>query len=152
MDIKQGKGYLTLNDLKEHSIWKCNEIDDLIYPVISKEDSPDDIFDLSIRTKFFTPFGLELLGYTIGFGDIYCIAIFAGDKVFYFNRNSPEDYEKNLNKMGEILGKKLTLSNFSPLKYVTDIDFPGIDNFEGEFDLLKKRTNEERLKRFEGKM
>lgn len=152
MDTKQGKGYLTFNDLKEFSIWKFNDVDDLMYPIITKEDSPDDIFDLRIRTKFYTEFGLELLGYMVGFGDIYCIAIFAGDKKFHFNRNCPEYYEKNLNEMSDILGKKLTLSNFSPLKYVTDIDFPGIENFDGEFDLLKKVTNEERLKRFEGRM
>lgn len=150
MDIKKGRPYLILSDLEEHSLWKFSDIDDLTYPVICKEDFPEDIFDLKIRAKFITPCGIELLGYLVGAGEIYCIAIFAGDKVFYFNRNRPQDYAEKLNEMNQLLGKNLTLENFSPLKYTTDIDLEGLGNFEGEFDLLKKRTNEERLRGYEG--
>ncbi len=152
MDSKKGKGYLLLDDIKKHGLWKENRVDDLLYPVTCESDAPDDIFDLFIRAKFTTPFGLEFLGYIVGCGDIYCIAIFVGDKIFYFNRNLQGDYLDSLNKMSVVLGKNITLSNFSPLKYKTDFSLNGFNNFEGEFDLLKKRTNEERLKRFEGKM
>ena len=116
MDIKKGKGYITLSDLEQHSIWKESEIDDLLYPVTCMADSPSDLFHLYIRTKFYTPYGIELMGYTVGFGDIYCIAICIKDKVFHFNRNLPDYYAEALNKMSKILGKNMTLSNFSPLK------------------------------------
>lgn len=146
MGIKQGRPYLTLSDLEQYSIWKLNDVDDLMYPITCEKDSPDDIFDLCIRTRFFTPSGIEFLGYIVGFGDIFSIAIFIKENVFYFNRNLPGDYAKTLSKMSKILGKNLTLSNFSPLKYTTDFLLDGYNNFEGEFDLLKKRTDEERLK------
>lgn len=152
MDIKKGRPYLTLSDVKQHSLWKNNNIDDLMYTITCEKDFPEDIFDLKIRAKFITPCGIELLGYLVGAGEIYCIAIFAGDKVFYFNRNRPQDYAEKLNEMNQLLGKNLTLENFSPLKYTTDIDLEGLGNFEGEFDLLKKRTNEERLRGCEGRI
>lgn len=85
MGNNQGRGYLTLSDLKQHSIWKCDEIDDLMYPVISADDFPEDIFDLSIRALFTTPCGVELLGYLVGVKNIYSIAIYVSDQIFYFN-------------------------------------------------------------------
>jgi hypothetical protein len=38
------------------------------------------------------------------------------------------------------------MSDFSPLKYTTDIDLEGFRNIEGEFDVLKEVTDEERLR------
>lgn len=146
MDISQGKSYLTLRELEQHSIWKFNDIDDLNYPVNCTEDFPENNLDLRIRTKFTTPSGLEFLGCIVGVKNIYSIAIYVRDQIFYFNRNLPGDYQKTLEKLGETLGRKLTISDFSPLKYVTDIDLEDFRNIEGEFDLLKKRTDEERLK------
>lgn len=153
MDTKQSRTYLTLNDIEQHSIWKFNDNDDLYYPVISETDLKCDAHDLSIRTTFTTPYGLKLLGCTSGVENIFSIAIYLKEKIFYFNKNFPSDYTETLKKMSAILGKNLTIENFSPLKYITDIDdLAGLGNIEGEFDLLKKRTNEERLKRFEGKI
>lgn len=146
MDIKKGKAYLTLHDLNSYSIWKFNDLDDLTYPVTCAEDFPEVAFDLRIRVKFFTPKGIELMGYIVGVKNIYSIAIFIGDQKFRFNRNLPGDYPKTLEKLSKALGRKLLISDFSPLKYKTDIDLEGFRNIEGEFDLLKKRTDEERLK------
>lgn len=145
MDIKKGKGYLTLNDLKQHSMWKNDEMDDLLYPVTSRDDIPEDQYDLLIRATFTTPSGIELLGNLIGIKNIFSIAIYADDQIFYFNRNLPGDYPETLDKLSKVLGRKLTMKKFSPLKYVTDIDLPGFRNIDGEFDLMKKRTEEERL-------
>lgn len=50
MHLNKGKEHITLLDLKQHSIWKCNEIADLMYPVTNIADLPEDHFDLSIRT------------------------------------------------------------------------------------------------------
>lgn len=144
MDIK-GREYLTLKDLKSHSIWKCSRSDDLMYPVTSAEEFPEDSFDLSIRAIFTTPEGIEFLGYLVGIKNIYSIAIYVGDRIFCFNRNLPQDYPKKLDQLGEALDKNLSISNFSPLKYKTDIDLAGFRNIEGEFDLLRKMTNAERL-------
>lgn len=152
MDTKKGRPYLIRNDLKKYSIWKFSDIDDLAHPVTCAEDFPEDNYDLRIRTKFITPPGIEFLGYIVGVQDIFCVAIFLEDKKFHFNRSTQSDYAKNLNKMSLLLGKNLTLENFSPLKYTTDIDLEGLGNFEGEFDLLKKRTNEERLRGCEGRI
>ena len=146
MDIKKGKTYLTLEDLKLYSIWKCNDADNLCYPVTCAEDFPEGQYDLSIRAKFTTPNGVELFGYLVWIKNIFSIAILCEGQEFYFNRNLPGDYQKNLDQLGKTLGLKLTTSDFSPLKYRTDIELEGFRNIEGEFDLLKKRTDEERLK------
>lgn len=146
MDIKVAKTYLTLQDLKRHSVWKFNEADDLTYPVNCAEDFPEGQYDLSIRANFTTPSGIELFGYLVGIKNIFSIAILCEGQEFYFNRNLPEDYAKTLDSLSKVLGQKLTINEFSPLKYVTDIDLEGFRNIEGEFDLLQKRTDEERLK------
>jgi hypothetical protein len=135
-----------LQDLKQHSIWKFNDVDDLTYPVISAEDFPENSFDLKIRSKFFTPTGIELLGYIVGVKNIYTITLYVRDMIINFNRNLPQYYQQDLDKLATVLGHKLTIFDFSPLKYITDIDLEGFRNIEGEFDLLKKRTDEERLK------
>ena len=96
MDVKQGRDYLTLSDLEQHSIWKFNDTDDLIYPVTCAKDFPEGGFDLRIRVKFITPKGIELLGYIVGVQNVYSIAIYVGDKKFRFNRNLPGDYLKTL--------------------------------------------------------
>ncbi len=145
MDIKQGKTYLTSKDLKKHSIWKFNDIDDLIYPITCREDFPENSFDLKIRTKFITPSGIELFGYIVGIKDVYTITLYVENLIINFNRNLPQDYQKDLSELSKALGRALTIKDFSPLKYRTDIDLEGFRNIEGEFDLLKKRTDEERL-------
>ena|SRR3989338_1103059 len=146
MDIKQGRTHLILKDLRESSIWKLNDSHDLYYPVTCSQDFPEDDFDLRIRAKFFTPSGIELVGYIVGVQDIFSIAIYVDSDRFGFNRNLPGDYSGTLDKLSKALGKRLTIENFSPLKYITDIDLEGFRNIEGEFDLLKKRTEEERLR------
>ena len=145
MDIKNGKDYLTSQDIKAFSIWKFNDVDDLNYPVTSTDDFPEGEFDLRIRTNFFTPKGMEFIGYIVGIRNIYSIAIYIEGQKFRFNRNLPGNYLKTLESIGKALGRKVTISDFSPLKYITDIDLEGFKNIEGEFDLLKKRTDKERL-------
>lgn len=145
MAIKGGKQYLTLEDLKQHSIWKFCDQDGLTYPVNCAEDFPEDQYDLSIRAMFTTPSGVDLLGYLVGIKNVFSIAILCEGQEFYFNRNLPQDYPEKLSKLSKILGRKLTMKDFSPLKYVTNIDLDGFKNIEGEFDLMKKRTEEERL-------
>ena len=145
MDIKKGKGYLTLKDLKQHSMWKNDEMDDLLYPVMSRDDIPEDQYDLLIRAIFTTPSGVELLGNLVGIKNVFSIAIYVDDQIFYFNRNLPGDYPATLERLSKALDRKLTMKDFSPLKYLTDIDLDGFKNIEGEFDLMKKRTEEERL-------
>ncbi len=145
MDLKQGKKYLTLSDIKQHSIWKFTDIDDLAHPINTPDDIPEDSFDLIIRAKFTTPTGIELIGYIVGVQNIYCISIYAGDEKFFFNRNLPNDYPKTLAKLGKALNCSLSILDFSPLQYTTDIHLECFKNISGEFDLLKVRTNEERL-------
>lgn len=145
MDIEYGRPYLTLDDLKKFSIWRFSDVDDLIYPVTSHEDIPENSFDLKIRAKFFTQSGTELLGYIVGIENIYTVTLYVEDKIINFNRNLPQEFHRDLDRLNEELGVDLTMSDFSPLKYITDIDLDGFRNVEGEFDLLKKRTNEERL-------
>ena len=145
MAINKGKQYLTLEDLKQYSIWKTSDIDDLDYPVTCSDDFPEDQYDLSIRTIFTTPSGIKLMGFLVGIKNVFSIAIYVDDQVFYFNRNLQGDYPETLEKLSKALGQEITMKDFSPLKYVTDIDLPGFKNIEGEFDLMKKRTEEERL-------
>lgn len=140
MDTKQGKTYLILEDLDQHSIWKFSDVDDLAYPVMSADDFPEDDFDLRIRAEFLTKSGIKLRGYIVGVQDIFSIRVYIDDQTFSFNKNLPEYFIEDLNKLNKILGKSLTLSDFSPLKYTTDIDLKGFKNIEGEFDLLKKEN------------
>lgn len=145
MDIKKGKSYLTEQDFKEYSIWKFNDADDLTYPISGPEDFPNDDRDLRIRAEFVTTTGIKLKGSIGGLFNIFCIVIYAGDKIFYFNKNLLKDCIKNIEKLGEIVGKKLTLADFSPLRYKTTIDLGNFKNIRGEFDLSKRRTDAERL-------
>jgi len=128
MDIKTGKAYLTLQDLKQHSIWKFNEADDLTYPVNCAEDFPEGQYDLSIRVNFTTPSGIELFGYLVGIKNIFSITILCKGQEFYFNRNVPGDYSKTLEGLGKALGCSLRISDFSPLKYITDINLEGFNS------------------------
>lgn len=145
MAIERGKSFILLEDLEKYAIWMCSELDDLMYPVKEVGDMPADPLDISIRSVFEIPAGEKFFGYIVGIKNLFSIAICISDKVFYFNLNLKEGYERKIKKIGNMIGKDLTMSDFSPLKYQTDIDLEGFSNIEGEFDLLKKRTNKERL-------
>lgn len=147
MDIKKGKEYLTKQDLQQHSIWIEHDVDELTYAVTGAEDLPENIGlnDLRIRAYFITPNGIELNGYIIGLKNIYCIAIFLNDEVIYLNKNLYKDCLIAIEKINKITGKNLSVKDFSPLKFETQIDIKGFKNIQGEFDLSKPRTDEERL-------
>lgn len=146
MDIDEGKLYLTLQDLNKYSIWKFTDVDDLHHPVKSADDFPEDCYDLSIRAHFTTQSGIKLSGYIVGIQNVFSLAIFVNNIILHFNKNLPDLCHENLMKLGKFLDQRLTGKDFSPLKYITDIDLPGFKNIEGEFDLSIKRTDEERLR------
>lgn len=145
MDIEGGKRYLTLTDLRQHSIWKYSDIDDLIHPIFCAEDFPEAQYDLLIRANFIVSAGIELVGYVVGVKNIFSIAIAFEETKFSFNRNLPEYYAESLHSVSKFIDRELTMKDFSPLKYTTDIDLQGFRNISGEFDLLKKRTIEEQM-------
>lgn len=145
MGIEAGKTYLTLEDLNQHSVWRFNDIDDLVYPVTCAEDFPKGQYDLLVRAIFTAASGIELFGYLVGIKNIFSIAILCKGQEFYFNRNLPGDYTKTLQALNKAIGQQLAIQDFSPLKYITDIDLEGFKNIEGELDLLKMRTDQERL-------
>ena len=146
MSTNGNREYLSLNDLKKHSIWEFREDDDLLYAVEQIDDlSGVPNYDVRVRVNFFSPCGARFFGYIVGIKNIFSIRILMGQESFSFNVNLPENYEDNLSKISSLIGEKLTISDFSPLRYVADIDVPGIENFEGEIDLLMKVTNKERL-------
>lgn len=145
MENKIGKTYLTEQDFANHPIWKFSDVDDLAHPIFGLEDFPEDSSDLRIRADFITTQGVKLKGAIGGIKNIFCIVIYAGNKIFYFNKNLLADCQKNLEQLSEILGKNITIKDFSPIRYTTTIDLENFKNISGEFDLSKKRTDAERL-------
>ncbi len=61
------------------------------------------------------------------------------------NKNLYNDCLISIEKINKLTGKDLSVSDFSPLKFETKIDLENFKNIEGEFNLSKPRTNEERL-------
>ena len=149
MDIDQGRDYLTIDDVKRHPIWKYNEDDDRLYAVIDKSDLIGDHYGLCIRSSFTSLSGDNFIGYIVGVKNVFTIAIYESNLIVYFNRNLPGDYTSSLDKLSKVRGKKFYVENFTPLQYVTDIDLDGFVNISGEFDLLKRPTNAERLEGLE---
>lgn len=145
MIINKGKSFIIEDDLKRNSIWKVDEKDDLYYPVKSEDDFPNDIYDLDIRSDFLTCSGIRLFGSIVGVKNIYSITIFANNKIFRFNKNLPDRMLEELEKLSHAIGKKITLEEFSPLKYTTTIDIEGLKNVSGFIDFSKKSTLEEQL-------
>lgn len=147
MDTKKGKEYLTKKDLQQHSMWIERDEDELTYPICGEQDFPENMGfnDLRIRARFITPAGIELNGYIIGLKNIYCIVIFLNDEVIYLNKNLYKDCLIAIEKINKITGQHLSVKDFSPLKFDTQIDIEGFKNIQGEFDLSKPRTDAERL-------
>jgi hypothetical protein len=147
VDIKKGKAYLTEKDLQNHSIWIRHESDDLIYPVLGLDDLPEDMSPthLKIKAKFKVPNGLEFNGYIMGIKNIYCIVIFWEQEILYLNKNLLNDCLEAINKINSSLNLNLQLESYFPLKFETVIDVDVFKDISGEFDIFKKRTEEERL-------
>jgi len=148
VNTKIGRPYLTWRDFEQYSIWRFNDRDDLSYPVLGPEDFPKDSRDLRIRAEFIATNGIKLKGAIIGLKNIFCISIYIENNIFIFNKNLLNDCIEELKKLNKILEEELVLANFSPIKYTTNIDLKNFRNISGEFDLLKKRTDAERLEGF----
>jgi hypothetical protein len=146
MDIK-GKEYLTEQDLKLYSMWVAHQSDDLFYPVNGPEDLPEDMVfeDLCTRAIFTTSSGEAFFGYVIGLKNIFCIVLFLNNEMLIFNKNLYKDCLIAIEKINKITGQNLSVKDFSPLKFETQIDIEGFKNIQGEFDLSKPRTDEESL-------
>jgi hypothetical protein len=147
VDIKDGKSYLTEQDLQQHSIWIEHEDDDLTYPVYSLNDLPENmqINKLRIRATFTTRDGIALKGYIVGLKNIFCIVIFWNGEVLYLNKNLFNDCIDAINKISKLLNQNLEPEDYFPIRYETTIDIEGFKNVGGEFDIFKKRTDEDRF-------
>jgi hypothetical protein len=147
VETKKGKSYLNKQDLQQHSIWIEHEDDDLVYPVCSSDDFPENMQmrDLRIRAKFTTPGGIVFDGYIIGLKNIFCIVIFCGGEIFYLNKNLLNDCIDAIIKISKLINQNLDPENYFPMQYETTIDIDEFKNLSGEFDIFKKRTDEERL-------
>jgi hypothetical protein len=141
----KGKTYLTEKDLQEHPIWARSEEDDLIYPVFCPEDFPDDSRSLKIRADFTTANGMTLKGYICGIENIFGAALFWDNEILYMNKNWLDACLEGIHRINQDLETKMKPEDFSPLHYQTTIDLEHFNNFMGEFDLFKERTDEERL-------
>lgn len=145
MDFNFKKEYLTEQDLNNHPIWKRDEVDDFIYPVNRPDDFPDDSRNLYIRSIFTTRAGISFKGFIIGIKNICSIAIFCKNEIIYMNKNLYNDCLISIEKINKLTNQHLSLNDFSPLKFETKIDLDGFKNIQGEFNLSKPRTDEERL-------
>ena len=145
MGFETGKAYISASDLKNYPLWKYNDEGDLLYPVLSVKDLPNDSFDLIVRAKFTTSNGIKLFGYIVGVRSIFSIAVYLNNQRYGFNKNLLDRCAENIRKLRMILKHDIDMSDFSPLKFTTDISIEGFSNIDGEFDLLKKQTNEEKL-------
>lgn len=100
---------------------------------------------LNIRAKFTTKSGKEFHGYAVGIKNIFCIVIFFNNEILFFNKDLIDHCLRAIEKINKSLEIKVKPEDFSPLKYQTTIDLEGYKNISGEFDIFKKRTDEERL-------
>jgi len=101
--------------------------------------------DLSIRATFTASNGLRFDGYIVGFKNIYCIVIFWKDEILYLNKNLFNDCLQAISKIDSSLNTHFKLESYFPLKYETSIDIAEFKNTRGEFDIFKRRTEEERF-------
>ena len=149
MDTKKGKELLTEQDFNQQSIWIRHQSDDLLYPVYGPEDFPEDMAmeDLCVRATFSTQNGEIFHGYIVGLKNIYCIVIFFENKIFCMNKNLFDDCIEDIEQINGFLEKSIQPNEFFPLKYQTTIDIKEFKNFQGEFDIFKKMTDEERINR-----
>lgn len=147
MDIKNGKEYLTEKDFIEHSIWIMHQSDDLYYPVLGPDDLPHDmrLDDLRIRAIFTTKNEKIFNGYLVGLKNIFSIGIFLANRKFYFNKNLLDECIKSIEEINLNLPAPIRKEDFFPLRYQTNIDIEAFKNIEGEFNIFKPMTDEERL-------
>jgi hypothetical protein len=151
MGIYEGKEYMLKKDFDEHSVWVFREEDDedegFNYPLKTLDDVPKNPIDLFIKSKFITPQGFCFEGYISGLRNIYCIAIFCGeDEVVYLNRNLLQDCLDDMKIVVKHYKIDIEIEKLFPLHYKTIADHEDfIDLLEGEFDIFKPVTNEERL-------
>jgi hypothetical protein len=146
MGIK-GKDYLTEQDFKKYSMWVAHQSDDLLYPVNDSGDLPSDMLleDLCTRAVFTTSSGKSFNGYIGGLKNIFFITIFLNNEIIYLNKNLYSDCLNAIEKINRITGQNLSAKDFSPLKFETQIDVEGFKNIQGEFDLSKPTTDEDRF-------
>ncbi len=142
MDVKKGKQVLLEPDFDAHPLWKCDEGDDLYYPIMAIEEFPEHNRDLLIRAIFHAPSGIIFKGYLVGAINIYCIGLFYNSSMFIFNKNAPDFCLKQFSKLAEEIqidmNRKIMIPDIFPLKYETDIDLENYRNISGEFNAFEK--------------
>jgi hypothetical protein len=144
---KQSKKSTWKEDFDTCSIWYYDEESDLYYPINSPDEIPDyaDPRDLRIKAIFYTPSGEPLKGYIILPPDIkrevFSIGIFVNKKKFFFNDNLLDPSKDQLEDMLKELNsdKFRSEKDVFPVKYETDFNFEGYNNFQGTFDAFRKR-------------
>ena len=145
IDMNQGVEYLSKKEIDSFPFWGFNEIDDLIYPISDFKNIPGNFVTLYLRSSFTTQNGVVLEGYTIGVKNIFCIVICTESQTYVINKNFLEDCFVEIKKISSEFKIKITPQDFSPVYYKTTVNLSEFENFSGEFNLLKKRTDEERL-------
>jgi hypothetical protein len=125
------------SDFAQCSLWRRDEHDDLVYPVVSEKDIPENDRDLLIRAKFTTPSGDAFDGYIVGFSRVFAISIFVGDLKFGLNKNAYTLVRATVQKILDAAQPPFTqtVEDFFPLKYQTAIDRQGFREFTGTFDV-----------------
>jgi hypothetical protein len=144
---KEGVKNTQKEDYDTCSIWYYDEESDLYYPINSPDEIPDyaDPRDLSVKAIFYTPSGEPLKGYITLPRDtkheVFSIGIFVNGRQFFFNDNLPGPSKDQLEDMLKELdaGKFRSEKDIFPVRYETDFNFEGYNNFQGIFDAFRKR-------------
>lgn len=88
---------------------------------------------------------MTLKGYICGIRNIFGVALFWENEILYMNKNRLHVCLEGIDRINQDLEKKIKPEDFSPLHYQTTIDLEHFKVISGEFDIFKKRTEEERL-------
>lgn len=146
--LEQGIEAIEIKDLIDCPVWRDDRDKDLYFPVYKPGDMPEDARDVIIRSKFFTPNGLEFDGYIKGIdkgiNTLLVIWLFHNGKKYGFNNKLPKLCHDELSKLESDLPADIGrgVDNFFPLRYETRFNWEdeGYQNFWGEFDaFLRER-------------
>ena len=131
---------LNVERLHEVPAWTWDDSRDYFIPVSIQEGGvlPMDTDVMFVLARFSTPGGKSLDGIIINPPVPYGVEIFVGQDSVGFNRNAPEFAAKELARLFELLGEEPF--QLFPLRYGTDLHFPGEPNIAGVFDIDVERT------------
>jgi hypothetical protein len=105
--------------LQEYPVWKWDDSQDWLEPVLDWESSRRDEPTYIIKADFIAVDGTQFEGYLIGLDTYYAFGLFVGENEHILNFNLPDRMEERIKEISEQLhNSDLTLF---PLRYTSEV-------------------------------